>query len=104
MGKIQEISDRLFLVFQEGLSLEHSKSRLGKKPSDRTLKTVADAALAKLYVAAENERKTNHLGILGRARVAFHLQQRMITAGYPLPLVRQVLVSLLMSAFIPRSR
>ncbi len=102
MGKIQESSERLFLVFQEGISLGNEPGRPRKKPSPKDFEQTAAACLANLYAEAEKERQRNRLGLLGRARVAFHLQQRLVAAGYPLPLVRQILFSMLIAAFIPQ--
>ena len=48
----------------------------------------------------EAEREKHRLGVIARARVAFGLQQRLLAAGYPPALVKQVLFAMLVSAFV----
>ncbi|MCK9389889.1 MAG: hypothetical protein M0Q22_16060 [Sulfuritalea sp.] len=55
--------------------------------------------MRKFYEVAKSERLRNRLGVIGRARVAFGLQQRLLHTGYPAPVVKQVLFALLTSAF-----
>ncbi|CAK0769559.1 conserved hypothetical protein [Gammaproteobacteria bacterium] len=98
MSKIQEIGDRLFIVFQEGM-LSGNNHR-SKKPSIKELEPVARATLERLYIEADTECKKHRLWIIGRARVILYLQQKMIAAGYPVSLVRQVLFAMLISAFV----
>ncbi len=102
MGNVQEISERLFSVFQEGLSPSGDQHRLGRKPSIKALEPIAEAGLARFYAEAARERKKHRPGIIARARIAFHLQKKMVAAGYPLPVVRQVLIAMILSAFISR--
>ena len=101
MGQVQEIADRLFFVFQSVSPCDRPGLRREQSAQDR--ERLVDAGLKRLYAEAAAEREKHRLGVLGRARVAFHLQQKMIAAGYPPLLVRQVLFAMLASAFTGRS-
>lgn len=98
-GQISEISDRLGEVFQRlvPLHLEYPKGR--KRPTEKEIQATSELALQKFFAMAREERMQHGLGAIGRARVAFGLQQRLMKAGYPSPLVKQVLFALLTSAF-----
>lgn len=104
MGKtqstIQEISEKLCEEFQRAVPLNPSNVKRGKKLSETEIKSASEAALQRFYNAARDERQRNRLGIIGRARVAFALQQRLLQAGYPAPLVKQVLFAMLTSVFV----
>lgn len=105
-GRIQVIGAELCEDFQRLVALPPDKTR-GKsrhKPSDQDIKAASEAALKKFYAAADALRRTHRLGLIGRARVAFDLQQRLLAAGYPSPLVKQVLFALLTSAFVGGKR
>lgn len=54
------------------------------------------------YVEARATRDRHKLGVYGRARVAFEIQKQLLAGGYPAELCRQVLFSLIISAFITR--
>jgi hypothetical protein len=56
--------------------------------------------LNKFYAEARLQRKKMRPGLFRRARVAFYLQQRLLAAGYPPDLVRQVLFAMLLAAFV----
>jgi len=71
----------------------------GGRPTAGDLQRSSANALAEFYAVARIERQNNSLGIVGRARVAFSLQQRLVAEGYPPPLVKQVLFAMLISAF-----
>lgn len=98
-GRIPAISQTLFEEFQRVMPL-HADKRGARKPSDKDIQVASEASLKKFYEAAKTERLRHRLGIVGRARVAFGLQQRLIEAGYPSLLVKQVLFAMLTSAFI----
>lgn len=99
-GRIQAISQTLFEEFQRALPLRMDGGARGaKKPSAKDIQSATESGLRKFYEAARQERLRHRLGIIGRARVAFGLQQRLIEAGYPPLLVKQVLFALLTSAF-----
>lgn len=99
-GLIEEISERLCEDFKRGAPLRPGKPRPGESPSKGDFESVSAKALENLYESARREKTKHKLGILGRARVAFALQQRLLEAGYPAALVKQVLFALLTAAFI----
>lgn len=95
MSAVQDAGDHLFAVFQGALPISQ-----GKAKTHQSTASGADRALARFYAEARAERDRRRFGIVGRARVAFYLQQRLLAAGYPPALVRQVLFSMLVSAFV----
>ncbi|MGZ4956140.1 MAG: hypothetical protein ACXV8Q_13615 [Methylobacter sp.] len=99
-GAVQAISERLCDEFQRVVPLHIDKPKRGKRPSDTEIKSTSEAALARFYELAREERHSHRLGVIGRARVAFGLQQRLLEAGYPSPLVKQVLFAMLMLVFV----
>ena len=100
-GRIQQISEQLCEEFQRILPLQPPvKTKRGKHPSEAAVRSSSEVALKQFYEVAYNERQRHGLGLIGRARVAFELQQRLLQAGYPAPLVKQVLFALLVSAFV----
>lgn len=100
LGTVQAISERLCTEFQKLVSPHPDRPKNNKRLSDNEIKSASEAALNKFYEAAYQERHNHRLSIIGRARVAFTLQQRLLEAGYPSPLVKQVLFSMLLSVFI----
>lgn len=103
-GQIQDISYRLCETFKRLVPLDVPKPRGGKRPSKGEIAATTAAALDKFYEAASSERKRHALGIIGKARVAIRLQQLLLEAGYPSPLVKQVLFAMLTSAFVGDAR
>ena len=103
-GTVQEISERLFAEFQRAVPLHPEQSRKGKKLTEREIAANSEAALKKFFDAARAERARNSLGIIGRARVAFALQQSLLAAGYAPALVKQVLFSMLAAVFVGDTR
>ncbi|MDD5033318.1 MAG: hypothetical protein PHE55_01055 [Methylococcaceae bacterium] len=97
-ARINDVSERLCVEFKRVLPLQPSKH--GKNISGQDIQSASEAALQKFYETARIERQRHRLGVIGRARVAFGLQQRLLAAGYPSQLVKQVLFALLMSAFV----
>lgn len=95
MGAIQEAGEHLFAQFQKVLPAPDAKA--GKRAAKPK---AIEQGLAGFYAEARAERLRRGLGVVGRARVLLHLQQRLAGAGYPPALIRQVLFSLLMSAFV----
>jgi hypothetical protein len=57
-------------------------------------------ALGQFNAEARAVRTHYKLGIIGRAMVAYRLQRRLIASGYPPDVVRQLLFSMLLNAFI----
>ena len=98
VGRIQEIGDRLFQIFQD--TLGSGNNQPGAKRTAKEWERLADTCLKRLYEAARVEHEKKNLGVLSRARVAFHLQKKMIAAGYPPLVVRQILFAMLLSAFV----
>lgn len=103
-GLVDEISEKLFNEFKLAVPLHPDPPKRGKKLSEQEIQADSVAALRKFYQTADEERLRNRLGVLGRARVAFGLQQRLLKAGYAASLVKQVLLALLVSAFVGNRR
>jgi len=101
-GLTDDISEKLLKEFQLVMPMVPRKPKQGKKEDE--LKVEYGAALERFYRVAEQERTKHKLGIIGRARVAFGLQQRLLRAGYAAPLVKQVLVAMLTTAFVGGKR
>lgn len=99
-GKIADSCDRLSEAFQRLVPLHSAPLKGRKRPTKQELKATSEQALQQFLAAAREERLQQDLGVIGRARVAFGLQQRLIKLGYPPALVKQVLFAMLSSAFI----
>ncbi len=56
-------------------------------------------SLTKFHAAASEIRRRFSLGLLGRARAAYLLQQRLIAAGFQADVVRKVVFSLILNSF-----
>lgn len=93
MSAVTEASDRLFEFFCKSVPVP------GKQSGNKSLKGL-DSALQRFYSEARAQRESMRLGVIGRARVAFGLQQKLLHAGYPPDLVRQVLFAMLVVAFV----
>jgi ABC-type uncharacterized transport system YnjBCD ATPase subunit len=92
MSPIEQSAEHLFAFFQQALPRQ-------QKGKPATEKAVAEA-LERFVAETKVERARRRLGIIGRARLALHLQKRLMAAGYPAQLVRQVVFSLLVSALV----
>jgi hypothetical protein len=103
-GLVEDISTKLCNEFQLAVPLNPDRLKRGKKLSDQDVQANSEAALEKFYRAADEERLRHRLGVIGRARVAFGLQQRLLKAGYAAPLVKQVLLAMLVSVFVGNRR
>lgn len=101
---IQGVTEELADTFRRLVPLRPERTKSGKPPSEAELAKTSARALAEFYQVAREQREKNGLGIIARARVAFGLQQHLQAAGYPPKLVKQVLFSLLTSAFVGRSK
>ncbi len=99
MGIVEEAGERLFEEFGRVFPLQGKSSKGGHGGKQANADVVA-AGLAKFFSAANVERAKYRLGLVKRARVALYLQQRLLAAGYAPPLVRQVLFSMLVAAFV----
>ena len=99
-GQIPDSCDRLSEAFQRLVPLHPAPLKGRKRPTEQELKATSERALQQFFAAAREERLQQGIGVIGRARVAFGLQQRLIKFGYPPALVKQVLFSMLTSAFV----
>ncbi len=99
-GRIQGICERLSDAFCDAVPLHPERVSGRKRPSETEIALATESGLKKFYEAARAEREQHRLGIISRARVAFLLQQRLLAAGYPAVLVKQVLFAMLVSAFV----
>lgn len=103
-GLIDQICDKLSEEFQRAVPLQPDQVKRGKRLSESEIKASSEVALKKFYETAYQERQRHGLGVIGRARVAFGLQQRLLQAGYPPPLVKQVLFAMLATVFVGGKR
>ena len=101
---VGDISEKLCSEFQIAVPLHQNKLERGKKLSNRDVKANSEAALIQFYKTANQERLRHRLGVVGRARVALGLQQRLLKAGYDASLVKEVLWAMLISAFVGNQR
>ena len=99
-GRIADACDRLLVEFRTAVPLSPQMPKGRKRPSEIEITLTTESGLTKFYEAARAERERYRLGIIGRARVAFALQQRLLAAGYAPVLVKQVLFAMLVSAFV----
>ncbi len=72
------------------------KPKKNKPPS----KAEWAVALEKFNTQAREIRAQYGLGLLGRSIVAYRLQPRLLAAGYPPDVVRQILFSMVLHAFV----
>jgi len=100
MSDVKSVSDLLFDEFRKIVpppvgpgSVKARKFR----PQD------VAAALGRFNDQARQLRKQYRLGVVARARVVLALQREMSAAGYATDLTRQVLFSLIVSAFIGKA-
>lgn len=100
---VGEIGEKLCYEFQKIVPLRPQKTKPGKKVSEDEIKASSEAAMKRFYELARKEIHSHRLGLIGRARVALDLQQRLLTKGYSPSLVKQVLFSMLASVFVGRN-
>ena len=89
MGKVNDAAIALEEAFF--LSVPAGKKRLNEEGWV--------AALEKFHAHAKEIRARFGLGVFGRARAAYVLQQRLMAAGFPVDVVRKVLFTLLLNSF-----
>lgn len=98
MSAVNHVSQRLFEVVRQNIPPPvewKGRAKNGKvRPEDFS------APLGRFHEQAKALRKQHRLGIVARARVVFALQREMSAAGYPPDLSRQILFSLIVSAFV----
>ncbi|MDD5248845.1 MAG: hypothetical protein PHY45_07665 [Rhodocyclaceae bacterium] len=93
MGKVTDAAVALEEAFF--LSVPAGKKRLSE---DGWL-----GALAKFHERAREIRSRYALGVIGRARAAYLLQQRLMAAGFPADVVRKVVFMLVLNSFSGRA-
>jgi len=103
-GAIQDICERLTDVFRQAVPRQQEAGKGPKRLSEKQVASTSESGLKRFFEAARIEREQNRLGVISRARVAFGLQQRLLSAGYPPALVKQVLFAMLVSAFVGKKR
>ncbi len=103
-AKIPDICDHLCEMFQQLAPLHPTLPKGRKKPSEKDIKLASERGVQQFLELARAERLKHQLGIIGRARVALGLQQRLLQTGYPAALIKQVLFAMLASAFVGDSK
>lgn len=103
-SSVQNASEQLVETFKQLVPLQpvppkgsHAVAAEGQSKSNAE-------PLAKFYECARAERTRLGLGVIGLARLAFGVQQRLLAAGYPPQMVKQVLFAMLTSAFVGKQR
>lgn len=99
---IEQVAERLTSAFRTAVPLPEEMIKGKKKPSQAEIRQKVESGLAHFYEAARAERNRLRLGLISRARVAFHLQKGLLAAGYAPSLVKQVLFAMLVAAFVGR--
>lgn len=97
---VEEFANFLFEAFCRTLPLNSAALREYKRKSADAQREMVKKRLDAFFAMAHEERERRRLGIIGRARVAYALQKRMLEAGYPHQLTKQILLALLMAAFV----
>ncbi len=98
MSLTEQITQDLFDVFQEIVPAPTKW-----KPSTKKIRpTDIEESLSCFYEKARQLRRAHSLGIVTRARIVLRLQHAFNSAGYPSDMTRQVLFSLILSAFVGR--
>lgn len=99
-GKIRDICERLTEAFCAEVPLRPTPTKGKKAPSTAELTARSESGLKRFYDIARAESAQHQLGVIGKARVAFGVQQQLLTKEYPPALVKQVLFAMLTSSFI----
>lgn len=83
-------------------ALESKFLAIAPKPKKNKAPSKAEwaQALEQFNVQARDVRAQFRLGLMGRAVVAYQLQPRLVAAGYPPDVVRQILFSMVLHAFV----
>ncbi|HLA34503.1 MAG TPA: hypothetical protein VJ001_06505 [Rhodocyclaceae bacterium] len=98
MSTVNLVAQRLFEVFRQIVPPPAEWKSTHKKGKARAEDLAP--SLARFHKQAKELRKKHRLGVISRARVVFALQREMNAAGYPAEMSRQVLFSLIVSAFV----
>ncbi|MDP2794195.1 MAG: hypothetical protein Q8O25_08980 [Sulfurisoma sp.] len=97
---MEEVADHLFEAFCKTLPPNSAAMREYKRKSADDQREMVRKRLDAFFATAREEQERRRLGVIGRARVAYALQKRMLEAGYPRHLTKQILLALVMSAFV----
>jgi hypothetical protein len=87
-------------VTEAAVALEEAFLR--SAPSNRKKRSSEEEwtrSLHKFFVEAADIRRRFSLGLIGRARTAYLLQQKLIVAGFPADVVRKLVFSLILNSF-----
>lgn len=96
MSVVAEISQQLFEAFRGCVPPPEQWQAPSKKHKAEEIARSLD----KLYDKARELRRQHRPGVLARARIVLALQRQMLAAGYPGDMSREVLFSLILSAFV----
>lgn len=103
-SSVQNASEQLAETFKRLVPLQPASPKGGDAVAAEERSRSNAESLAKFYECARAERSKLGLGIIGLARVAFGVQQRLLAAGYPPQMVKQVLFAMLTSAFVGKQQ
>jgi hypothetical protein len=83
-------------------ALESAFTAVIPKPKKNKVPSKIEWALAleKFNAQAREVREQHRLGLIGRAVVAYRLQPRLLAMGYGPDVVRQILFSMVLHAFV----
>jgi hypothetical protein len=98
LNEVVKVSDLLAEKFIRLLPLK-PPAHSGKSKPVGDLEKSTQKTLEEFYEFARLERQRHGFGVINRARVAYGVQKKLLEAGYPSPLVKQVLFAMLISAF-----
>jgi hypothetical protein len=90
VSKVTQATDELLAAFFRSAP-SSKKGRISEQDWTNSLE--------KFHREARDIRQRLSLGVLARARVAFMLQQRLISEGFPADVVRNLVFTLLLNAF-----
>jgi len=101
---VNNVSEQLAETFKRLVPLQPVRPKGDSARAAEAAAGTSTDSLTSFYESARAERARLGLGVFGLARVAFGVQQRLLAAGYPPPLVKQVLFAMLASAFVGKQR
>ena len=103
-GGVNVAAEHLAETFRRLVPLQPVRPMGDSVEAAKALVETSGDSLANFYQVARSERDRNRFGVIGLARVAFGVQQRLLAAGYPPRLVKQVLFAMLTSAVVGKQR
>jgi hypothetical protein len=78
------------------------RAETGKRATRDRIRKAAEDRVESFLDAAREARTRHRLGLIGRARVAYLLQKRLLAAGYPAGIVKQVIFAMIAASFTGR--